>query len=36
MAGIMLTLLMRWSRNWPRTALERPALDRLATAMKAV
>ena len=31
----MLTMLMRWSRNMPRTALEWPALARLATAMKA-
>lgn len=31
----MLTMLMRWSRNLPRTALEWPALARLATAMKA-
>jgi glutathione S-transferase len=31
----MLTMLMRWSRHFPRTALEWPALARLATAMKA-
>jgi glutathione S-transferase len=31
----MLTMLMRWSRNMPRTATAWPALARLATAMKA-
>jgi glutathione S-transferase len=31
----MLTMLMRWSRNMPRTANAWPALDRLAAAMKA-
>jgi glutathione S-transferase len=31
----MLTMLMRWSRNMPRTATKWPALARLATAMKA-
>jgi glutathione S-transferase len=30
----MLTMLMRWSRHFPRTALEWPMLARLATAMK--
>jgi glutathione S-transferase len=31
----MATMLMRWSRNMPKTANAWPALDRLATAMKA-
>jgi glutathione S-transferase len=31
----MLTMLMRWSRNMPKTATAWPALARLATAMKA-
>jgi glutathione S-transferase len=31
----MLTMLMRWSRNMPRTATEWPALARLAATMKA-
>ena len=31
----MLTMLMRWSRNMPRTATAWPALARLATIMKA-
>jgi glutathione S-transferase len=31
----MATMLMRWSRNMPKTANTWPALDRLATTMKA-
>lgn len=31
----MATMLMRWSRNMPKTANAWPALDRLATTMKA-
>lgn len=31
----MLTMLMRWSRNMPKTATAWPALARLAAAMKA-
>lgn len=34
-ADFMLTMLMRWSRNMPRTALAWPALARVAAAMKA-
>jgi glutathione S-transferase len=34
-ADFMLTMMMRWSRNMPRTANAWPALDRLAAAMKA-
>ena len=34
-ADFMLTMLMRWSRNMPKTATAWPALDRLASVMKA-
>jgi glutathione S-transferase len=34
-ADFMLVMLMRWSRNMPKTALDYPALARLATLMKA-
>lgn len=34
-ADFMLTMLMRWSRNMPRTATAWPALARLAAIMKA-
>jgi glutathione S-transferase len=34
-ADFMLTMLMRWSRNMPKTATAWPALARLATTMKA-
>jgi glutathione S-transferase len=32
----LLTMLMRWSRNMPRPAVTWPALERLATTMKAL
>src|SRR6185436_9962749 len=35
MPDFMLTMLMRWSRNMPKTATAWPALARLAAAMKA-
>jgi glutathione S-transferase len=34
-ADFMLVMLMRWSRNMPKTALDYPALAKLATLMKA-
>jgi glutathione S-transferase len=34
-ADFMLVMLMRWSRNMPKTALDYPALANLATLMKA-
>ncbi|HEX4896175.1 MAG TPA: glutathione S-transferase family protein [Solimonas sp.] len=34
-ADLMLTMLMRWSRNMPRPATEWPALKRLADAVRA-
>ncbi len=34
-ADLMLTMYLRWSRNMPRTALEWPALARLAALVKA-
>ncbi len=33
-ADLLLIMLMRWSRNMPRTALEWPALNRFATLMR--
>jgi glutathione S-transferase len=34
-ADLLLIMLMRWSRNMPRTALEWPALNEFATRMRA-